>query len=316
MLVVLGSGWTPAADRFGDDHRRGADRRAARGSRTSAWPGHAGVLRSVRGRRRPADPRPPRPRARLRGPRPRRGRARGARGGAGRLRHGGGHQRGRRAPRRACTSGQPVLISDHINLTGRSPLTGPDAPAELGLAAVRRPHRGLLAPAPRPGPRDRPHAARRACTPGVPGPAVRDARRDPHAADPRRRPGRHEHRARGDRGSPRRRRGARAVAGHQPGRRAGRRRPRPRRRPRRRAGRPPRRWATSSPGWSPRFERRRAAGPGAGVARRRPRPGHAGRGRRAARGRRPRRAARPLRRAGCSSAPPGCGARSARARTG
>jgi purine-nucleoside phosphorylase len=29
--------------------------------------------------------------------------------------------------------GQPVLISDHINLTGRSPLTGPDAPAELGL---------------------------------------------------------------------------------------------------------------------------------------------------------------------------------------
>ena len=29
--------------------------------------------------------------------------------------------------------GQPVLISDHINLTGRSPLTGPDAPADLGL---------------------------------------------------------------------------------------------------------------------------------------------------------------------------------------
>ena len=29
--------------------------------------------------------------------------------------------------------GQPVLISDHLNLTGRSPLTGPAAPDELGL---------------------------------------------------------------------------------------------------------------------------------------------------------------------------------------
>ena len=29
--------------------------------------------------------------------------------------------------------GEPVLISDHINLTGRSPLTGPEAPADLGL---------------------------------------------------------------------------------------------------------------------------------------------------------------------------------------
>jgi purine-nucleoside phosphorylase len=29
--------------------------------------------------------------------------------------------------------GQPVLISDHLNLTGRSPLTGPAAPEALGL---------------------------------------------------------------------------------------------------------------------------------------------------------------------------------------
>src|SRR3546814_11810399 len=29
--------------------------------------------------------------------------------------------------------GQPVLISDHINLTGRSPLSGAAAPDELGL---------------------------------------------------------------------------------------------------------------------------------------------------------------------------------------
>jgi purine-nucleoside phosphorylase len=35
--------------------------------------------------------------------------------------------------RRGMRVGQPVLISDHINLTGRSPITGPDAPPELGL---------------------------------------------------------------------------------------------------------------------------------------------------------------------------------------
>ena len=38
VLVVLGSGWTPAADRFGDDDRRGADRRAARVPRRRGWP--------------------------------------------------------------------------------------------------------------------------------------------------------------------------------------------------------------------------------------------------------------------------------------
>jgi purine-nucleoside phosphorylase len=29
-------------------------------------------------------------------------------------------------------AGQPVLVSDHLNLTGRSPMTGPPPPAELG----------------------------------------------------------------------------------------------------------------------------------------------------------------------------------------
>ena len=37
-------------------------------------------------------------------------------------------QRGRRHPGRL-QPGQPVLISDHLNLTGRSPLTGPPRPA-------------------------------------------------------------------------------------------------------------------------------------------------------------------------------------------
>jgi purine-nucleoside phosphorylase len=35
--------------------------------------------------------------------------------------------------RRGMYVGQPVLISDHLNLTARSPLTGPPPPAELGL---------------------------------------------------------------------------------------------------------------------------------------------------------------------------------------
>lgn len=35
--------------------------------------------------------------------------------------------------RAGMTVGQPVLISDHINLTARSPLTGPAAPSALGL---------------------------------------------------------------------------------------------------------------------------------------------------------------------------------------
>ena len=39
--------------------------------------------------------------------------------------------------------GQPVLISDHINLTGRSPMTGPRSTAPA-RSPLRRPHRPLL----------------------------------------------------------------------------------------------------------------------------------------------------------------------------
>ena len=85
--------------------------------------------------------------------------------------------------------GQPVLISDHINLTGRSPLTGPAAPDELGLPrfvdlteAYSRRLRDLA--------REVDPTLEEGVYAGVPGPAVRDARRDPHAPDPRRRPGR------------------------------------------------------------------------------------------------------------------------------
>ena len=70
-----------------------------------------------------------------------------------------------------------VLIADHLNLTGRSPLTGPNR--DRPRAPLRRPDRGVLAPAAGPGPHGRPDAGggrvrrvRRA--------AVRDAGRDPH----------------------------------------------------------------------------------------------------------------------------------------
>ena len=77
--------------------------------------------------------------------------------------------------------GQPVLISDHLNLTGRSPLTGPAAPDELGLprfvdlTEAYSPRLRDAGPRGRPDPRGG-RVRRRA------GPAVRDAGRDPHAA--------------------------------------------------------------------------------------------------------------------------------------
>ena len=62
--------------------------------------------------------------------------------------------------------GDPVLISDHLNLTFTSPLVGP---------AVRRPHRPVLAAAAGPDARDRPVAGRRGVR-AVPRPALRVAR--------------------------------------------------------------------------------------------------------------------------------------------
>jgi purine-nucleoside phosphorylase len=131
VLVVLGSGWTPAADRFGETTAE-LSIDDLPGFPTVGVAGHAGVLRSVR-----------------------------AQGGRnvlallGRVHAYEGHELAavvhavRAAVRAGCGTvvvtnaagglregmrvGQPVLISDHINLTGRSPLTGPAAPEELGL---------------------------------------------------------------------------------------------------------------------------------------------------------------------------------------
>ena len=131
VLVVLGSGWTPAADRFGTTTAE-VPIAELPGFPEVGVAGHAGVLRSVEvpgGRRILAL--------------------------LGRVHAYEGHDLSvvvhavRAAVRAGCSTvvvtnaagglrpgmrvGQPVLISDHLNLTGRSPLTGPAAPAELGL---------------------------------------------------------------------------------------------------------------------------------------------------------------------------------------
>jgi purine-nucleoside phosphorylase len=131
VLVVLGSGWTPAADHFGATTSELAIADLP-GFPEVGVAGHAGVLRSIE-----------------------------AAGGKrilallGRVHAYEGHELStvvhavRAAVRAGCSTvvvtnaagglragmrvGQPVLIADHINLTGRSPLTGPAAPDELGL---------------------------------------------------------------------------------------------------------------------------------------------------------------------------------------
>jgi len=131
VLVVLGSGWTPAAERFGEvTHELPvAD---LPGFPAVGVAGHKGVLRSIQ-----------------------------AEGGRrilallGRVHAYEGHDLSvvvhavRAAVRAGCSTvvvtnaagglrpgmsvGQPVLIADHINLTARSPLSGPAAPDALGL---------------------------------------------------------------------------------------------------------------------------------------------------------------------------------------
>ena len=122
--------------------------------------GHAGRVRSRAGGR-PAGHGAARPHAPLRGPRRRAGRARRARRRGGRAAGPSCSPTPLAACARACRSGQPVLISDHLNLT---------APLAAGGRPLRRPGRPLLGPAARARPLGRPDRWRRACTPPLPGP--------------------------------------------------------------------------------------------------------------------------------------------------
>lgn len=131
VLVVLGSGWTPAADRFGAVTTE-LGVASLPGFPPLGVVGHSGTMRSIQS-------------------------ASGSRILVlmGRVHAYEGHDlsvvvHGVRAGVRAgCSTvvltnaagglrsgmrvGQPVLIADHINLTGRSPLAGPAAPVELEL---------------------------------------------------------------------------------------------------------------------------------------------------------------------------------------
>ena len=153
VALVLGSGWLPAVDALGE---------ATAEIATTDLPGFAPPpsratparsARSASGDQQPAGL--PRPHPLLRGqgrrarsctacaPRPRPAAATVV------LTNGCG------GLKETWTPGTPVLISDHINLTG----TSPDRGREL-----RRPHRPLLPPAARAVPRGRPVASTRAST--------------------------------------------------------------------------------------------------------------------------------------------------------
>jgi len=131
VAVVLGSGWAPAADAFGTVAAEVAAHDLP-GFPAVEVAGHSSAIRSIAG-------------------------ASGRRILAfmGRVHAYEGHDLGavvhgvRTAVRAGCRTvvltnaagglrdglsvGQPVLIADHINLTGRSPLTGPNAPDRFGL---------------------------------------------------------------------------------------------------------------------------------------------------------------------------------------
>ena len=113
--------------------------------------------------------------------------------------------------------GQPVLISDHINLTGTSPIVGANFVDLTDLYSPRL--RALCQEVDR--------LPRRGRLRAVPRPPLRDARRGPDGRRHGRPPRRHEHHARGHR----RPRGRHGGPRHQPGHQ-------PRRRPERRAAQP------------------------------------------------------------------------------
>ena len=92
--------------------------------------------------------------------------------------------------------GQPVLIRDHLNLTGRSPLAGRTGRPGVPVP-VHRPHRPVLGPAAGAGPGGRSRPGRGGVR-AMPGPHY-ETPAEIRMLPPRRRPGRHVHRAGNDR---------------------------------------------------------------------------------------------------------------------
>ena len=191
--VVLGSGWLPAADALGTPDAAGAAGRPRRipaahrrrpRARRPVGPGRAAAGAGL-----------PRPHPPVRGARGRPQVVHGVRTAvAAGCRVDRADQRLRRHPPPAIGVGQPVLISDHLNLTARSPLAGPPPPDGLRLAGsptcptCTRRGCARIARAADPELAEGVYAA-------LPGPhyetpaEIRDAGRDG------RRPGRHVHRA-------------------------------------------------------------------------------------------------------------------------
>ena len=93
------------------------------------------------------------------------------------------------SPAREWPIGQPVLISDHLNLTADSPMTGLDPQPPLGPRFVDLTDLYTRVVA-GPGPRGRPDPAG-GRVPRAARSALRDAGRGPHGGDARRRPRRH-----------------------------------------------------------------------------------------------------------------------------
>ena len=203
--MVLGSGWAPAADALGAAGTAELPLADLGGFAAPTVAGHAPVVRSV-ARRRPAGAGLPRPHPPVRGALRvdavvhgvRTAVAAGCRvvvltNAAGGIRDGPG-------------PGQPVLISDHLNLTGQL-AAGRAAAARRVPVPVHRPDRPVLGAAAGAGPGRRPEPGRGRVR-GAARPALRDPGRDPDAAHARRRPGRHVDRAGGDRRPAPGRRGA------------------------------------------------------------------------------------------------------------
>ena len=118
------------------------------------------------------------------------GRARGAHGRGRGLPHRGADQRRGRAPRRAWRSAQPVLIADHLNLTGRLPAAS--APRFVDLTDLYSPDLRALARRVDPSLTEGVYA-------GLPGPHFETPAEIRMLRDAGRGPGRHVDRARGDR---------------------------------------------------------------------------------------------------------------------